>query len=299
MRRRDILKTMPLGLAALAGSSLAARPAQAEGASSADGNIEKNYLRTPEGQVFFWVAGRGPTLVLVHQSQNSSAEFLGLVPYLSQHFRMIAIDLPGHGQSDNPLAEPTVDDYANAVRRVLNHLGVKAAHVLGHHGGALTAMALAADEPDRFEKTILSGTGGLKSPEETEAFLNSLLATRTEISADPAAMANLWAQYVGLLSEGASIEDMLPPFMHGLDSRLRPYNALAVNLKWNRRQAVERLKGPVLLVQGELDKYVTNQETLLDIIPKSTRMTLPGCGTFMFYDKPGPCADMILRYLSG
>lgn len=298
MDRRQILKSLPASIAAMA---LAGHPSAASavpGANQHPGAMDRRFLGTPEGQLYYWTAGTGPDVVFVHQSGNSSLEYEKLVPFLADRFRMIAVDLPGHGNSDNPTKEPTVDDYAAAVRRVLDHLNVSQAHVVAHHGGCLTAMSLLASEPDRFGKTILSGTGALRSPAENKAFLDDLMSRQEPVRSDKDFMGDLWALYVSFLSDGANVMDMLDPFIAGVDSRQRPYRGIVVNLKWDRRPAAKALKGPVLLVQGTRDSFVSGQETLLDVIPNSERLVMEGLGTFMFYDRAEDCAKMVADYLS-
>jgi pimeloyl-ACP methyl ester carboxylesterase len=279
---------------------LAARDGRAQGARAGDDpRVRHAYLDSPNGQIHYWTAGRGPNLVLIHQSANSSDEYAGLVPHLADRFRMVAVDLPGHGRSDDPPREPTVDDYSRAVQRVLDHLRIRRAHLVGHHGGALTAMDLAAKEPERFEKTILSGTGGVRTTAENDAFIASLTGN-DDRSIRPKTdwIAATWQSYMDMMSEGADPADMLRPFLATLEGRLRPYRGVLVNLKWDRRPALAKLRGPVLLVKGERDRYVSGTETLLDMIPRSRLIVMAGCGTFMFYDRSTDCAAMIRDYLT-
>ena len=266
--------------------------------SASNLRIRQRYLDLEKGQIYYWTAGSGPDLLLVHQSGNSSEEYAGMVPYLADRFRLIAFDLPGHGRSDDPPEQATVEDFAYAARRLLDHLGVRKAHVLGHHGGALTAMSLLASEPDRFEKAILSGTSGVRSREENEEFIAAFRNFDSSIGGDGEFMANIWDRYMELRSDGAEPVDVLKPFISSLQSRIRPYRGVITNLSWDRRPALAKLRGPVLLVQGDKDGYVSRQEQLLKVIPNSTRTVLPGFGTFMFYEKPKECAELISDYLS-
>lgn len=296
MNRRNLLTSLPAGIAALAFLTPGATAENSSKNSSTDA-MHRDYLDTPDGQIYFWTAGKGPNVVLVHQSGNSSLEYEGLVPLLAGQYRLIAIDLPGHGRSDDTRAEPTVGDYTLAVQRVLNALDVRKAHIVGHHGGALTAMNLATQEPERFDKMILSGTGAARSPEENANFLQTLVESYRPVTDDPAFMAGLWQEYLNMMSDGASVMDILKPFVATLEARQRPYRGIIANLKWDRRGAVKKLRGPVLLLQGDKDRFVSGQESLLSIIPNSTRRVMPGCGTFMFYDKAPDCAAMISDYL--
>lgn len=297
MNRRELMASVVAGLSDLSFAELAtAQPSPI--AVQSNFGLKKAYLDTPYGQVYYWTAGSGPNLVLVHQSGNSSLEYEGLVPFLADKFHCIAVDLPGHGRSDDPTSEPTVDDYAAAIKLVLDHLAVKKAHVVGHHGGALAAMSLVANAPERFEKTILSGTGAARSPEENAGFLQMLVESHKPVTNDPQFMATLWQEYLDMMSDDADVMDILKPYVATLEARQRPYRGIVVNLKWDRREAVSKLRGPVLLVQGDKDIYVTGQESLLQIIPNSRRIVMKGCNTFMFYDRPKDCARMISDFLS-
>ena len=291
-RREFVLSAAGLSLlpSVAAGSRLQAQ-------SQAD--IRQAYIQVEDTQIYFWTAGRGQPLVLIHQSGNSSEEYAALVSHLKADFFLVAVDLPGHGRSDDPIQPPTVDDYTKAVEGVMDHLELSKVAVLGHHGGALVAMNLVARNPARFSHALLSGTSGLRSPEESEAFLAELAKSPAEIESDPQWVAEAWARYQKMKSPGAKLGDIFKAYVAFLEARLRPYRAIFVYLKWDRRPALRSLKLPVLLMQGLEDPYVSQQETLLDLIPNAKRVVLPHCGTFMFYDKPAVCAQTIHEYLEG
>lgn len=280
--------------APLAGSDSASQPAFA---ASAD-RVRHGFVEGAAGQIHYWTAGSGPVLLCVHQSGNSAAEYGGLVQFLAKDYRLVAVDLPGHGLSYNPEAEPTVDDYATAVQSVIDHLQLTRMNVLGHHGGAMTVMNLVARQSSAYAKVILSGTSGLRSPEESLAFVEQLKQTDTTIRTSSDFVATAWDNYVGMMSEGAQVKSMVEPFIAFLDARLRPFRAVFVYLKWDRRAALKSLTMPVLLVQGGRDRYVSRQDELLAMLPNGSRVELGGCGTFMFYDRPDLCASVIRSYLA-
>ena len=80
--------------------------------------IKRGFAYVGERRVHFRAAGGGPPVVLLHQSPRSSAELVPLMQVLARHFRVIAPDTPGYGQSD-PVApsssEPTIDAFADAL----------------------------------------------------------------------------------------------------------------------------------------------------------------------------------------
>jgi pimeloyl-ACP methyl ester carboxylesterase len=117
--------------------------------------------------------GQGEALVLLHGFSLSAREMWSqppwatepIVPELAKHYRVIAPDLRGHGASDKPHdAAQYGGDMAEDVVRLLDHLGVDKAHVVGYSMGATIAGKLLADHPDRLLSATFGGGGPLVRP---------------------------------------------------------------------------------------------------------------------------------------
>jgi pimeloyl-ACP methyl ester carboxylesterase len=87
---------------------------------------------------------------------------------LARTHTVIAPDLLGHGESDKPRADYSVGGYANGMRDLLTMLGIDTATVVGHSFGGGVAMQFAYQYPERTERLVLVGSGGL-GPEVTPA----------------------------------------------------------------------------------------------------------------------------------
>ena len=99
----------------------------------------------------------GATLVLCHQSPSSSEQFSAIYPLLAARgIRAVGVDTPGFGMSTVPDHPPTIEEYADSVTRVLDHLGVERAHILGQHTGSMVAMEATLRHPDRYARLILN-----------------------------------------------------------------------------------------------------------------------------------------------
>jgi pimeloyl-ACP methyl ester carboxylesterase len=132
--------------------------------------IRKGYLDGPCGQIHYYEAGDGPTLILAHQSPVCGRMFERAMPLLAQlGLRAIAVDTPGFGQSDVPPSPPAIADYADVFVAVLDGLNLERAHFLGHHTGASILCNFAARYPARVDKLILNGPP-LLSPADLEQF---------------------------------------------------------------------------------------------------------------------------------
>lgn len=121
-------------------------------------------------------AGSGPALVLLHGSGpgvSGWSNFKGNLPVFAGGFRAVVPDMPGFGLSDRPeldRAYPKVA--ADALVFLLDELGIDRAHVLGNSMGGYVAAEAALAHPDRIDRLVLMGPGGLAvnpfSPDPSE-----------------------------------------------------------------------------------------------------------------------------------
>src|SRR4051812_17244251 len=106
-------------------------------------------------------AGSGPALLLVHGMAGSSATWGPVLRPLSRDFTVIAPDLLGHGQSEKPRGDYSLGAFASLLRDLLVALGHDRATVVGQSLGGGIAMQFAYQFPERCERLVLVGSGGL------------------------------------------------------------------------------------------------------------------------------------------
>ena len=107
--------------------------------------------------------GTGQPVVLVHGFTNTAEIWTasGIVQDLARNYRVIAFDLRGHGKSDKPHVPAQYGrEMAMDIVRLLDHLGIQRAHVVGYSmGGHITSQLLTL-RPDRFiSATLIAGSG--------------------------------------------------------------------------------------------------------------------------------------------
>ncbi len=114
--------------------------------------------RWGDRQVHYRRAGRGPALLMLHQSPQSSRDLIPLIESWSSRFTVIAPDTPGYGLSD-PLGvtEASMDDFAAAVVEFLDAVGIEDFGVYGFHTGAGMAVALANRLSERTRAVVANG----------------------------------------------------------------------------------------------------------------------------------------------
>ncbi len=102
-------------------------------------------------------AGTQPTVLLIHGAGVSARSWTNQLRGLGRALRMLAIDLPGHGKSDE-ISEARLEGYADATRGVLDALGTGPVFAAGHSLGGAVAQLLAARHPDAVTGIVLVST---------------------------------------------------------------------------------------------------------------------------------------------
>jgi pimeloyl-ACP methyl ester carboxylesterase len=119
--------------------------------------------------------GSGPPVVLLHGfsgSLDTGWVETGVLPKLATDYRVIALDYRGHGQSDKPHDPKSYGiQMGQDVVRLLDHLNIARAHIVGHSMGAGITAKLLTTNPDRFLTATLSGSAGRQrwTPEDAAA----------------------------------------------------------------------------------------------------------------------------------
>lgn len=108
---------------------------------------------------------KAETVLLLHSAMGCAERFYAWVPRLARHYRVVRLDLRGHGRSEIPAADPplAIARLTQDVAELLDHLGCERAHLVGNSAGGYLAQRLAITRPERVRSLALFGsTPGLK-----------------------------------------------------------------------------------------------------------------------------------------
>ena len=258
--------------------------------------LRKAFCPTANGQLYYWVAGSGPPILLLHQAAQSSTETITLAKELADEFTVIGFDYPGHGNSDDPETEPGVPEFTDSAIAVLNELDVAEAHVCGHHSGGIVALNLGAARSDRVLSVTISGIG-IHTDEGVRAILERPMSRDLPIDTDGLFLSRSWNVYRELSAPGTEPATTFNFFLEGLKARTRPYDAHYSVLRWDRSLAEQSLDKPTLLLCGEHDSFAEHPEQFADQIQGSRLVHIEGGGAFLFYEKPVECATQIKNFI--
>ena len=118
-------------------------------------------------QIRYVEKGAGEPVVLIHgYTSYIERDWTenGVMDNLSKDYRVIALDLRAHGKSGKP-HDPTQygAQVSQDVMRLLDHLGIRRAHIVGYSYGAVTTAKLLTTDPERFVTAILGGSSGRRN----------------------------------------------------------------------------------------------------------------------------------------
>jgi pimeloyl-ACP methyl ester carboxylesterase len=146
--RLKVRRNLHLGVGFLAATSGTTEP----------GRLRFVSVPTPAGCISTMTAGEGEPVVCLHGLGGTKASFLPTVAALAPHYRVIAIDLPGFGDSDKPLGARYDSAYfADSTLGLLDELGIDRARLIGNSMGGRVAIEVGLCEPDRVEQLVLLG----------------------------------------------------------------------------------------------------------------------------------------------
>ncbi len=128
--------------------------------------------------VAYMRGGSGPAVVLLHGMAGSAGTWEPAMERLTEHFTVIAPDLPGHGRSAKPRGDYSLGAYASFLRDLLDQLEVPHATIVGQSLGGGIAMQFAYQHPEYCDRLALVSSGGLG--EEVAFVLRALAAPGME-----------------------------------------------------------------------------------------------------------------------
>ena len=232
--------------------------------------------------------GAGSPAVVLHGWGGRIESMAPVIECLAPSFRVLALDLPGFGESPLPEGVWGTADYAAFVRDVLAQRGVGRAHFVGHSYGAKTSLYLAATVPDLVHKLVLQGSSGLRTPPSFQA--------RVKRGVSRAARAVGKAGTAGERVR-AAIYQRIQSQDYRDAGELRPILVKVVNEDLG--PLLPRVRASTLLIWGSNDDAVPLQHarTMEKEIPDAGLVVFEGAGHFAYLDEPDRFCVVVRHFL--
>ncbi len=273
-------------------------------------SLPGRFVDTSAGRVFVHRGGAtGEPLVLLHGFMMSHWYFRNVQPRFERDHQVIAIDLPGFGESDRPeVAKFPYDVHAmaGAVCEVLDKLGIERAAVLGHSMGGGVALALAARRPERVSRLVLvcPTVYPLQMPALIKLVLNDRFGpflwkhafTKGEMRRqmlkqhfkDPAPVTDEFVDYVWARFNRAGGRE-------AAYAVTKQFAAMS-----NNTADPMRVRAPTLLVWGDEDRMIplSHGKRLLRGIPGARLAVVPSCGHNVHLERPDEFLRQVVPFLT-
>ncbi|WP_046226087.1 alpha/beta fold hydrolase [Paenibacillus dauci] len=255
-------------------------------------------IQQPSELLYFTDTGAGEPLVLLHGFMGSSAYWDEVVPELSRTYRCIVPDLRGHGRSPAPEGAYRIEQMAEDIIRLLDHLNLNKVTVLGHSMGGYVALVLAEQYADYLNAWgLVHSTGYEDSPEARE----KRLQTVSKINSEGV------AAFVDGFIEGLFAPDSVTELPQAVQkAREIGYHtppqgacgaAMAMRERPDRRSVIASSILPVLLVAGENDHVVPAERLFTAEGEQITSVTIPGAGHMSMLEAPEELIAVINKFI--
>jgi pimeloyl-ACP methyl ester carboxylesterase len=254
--------------------------------------------------------GDGPPLLFVHGLGGAWQNWLLNLPAFMDSHRVVALDLPGFGESEMPAGELTIESMARVVDAVCRQLGIDHPVVVGNSMGGFVGAELAIDFPTRVAKLVLVSAAGLsteylrREPILAMARAWALVTTRMGSQTDavvrrPRLRRALYQTVVRYperlsgplayeLAQGVGKEGFIP--------------ALSSLLGYSFRDRLPQIECPVLIVWGRNDMLVPveDAEMFERLIGSNARAVIfEDTGHLAMVERPSRFNDLLAGFIAG
>ncbi|URC13425.1 alpha/beta fold hydrolase [Flavobacterium sp. B183] len=210
-------------------------------------------------------SGTGNPIVFLHGFLENKKMWKDYVDFFSEKYRVITIDLLGHGESDSLGYVHTMEDNANAVQEVLNHLKIEKATVVGHSMGGYVGLAFAELFPKNIQKLVLlNSTSKEDSPERKLNRTRAIKAVKQNyVTFVSLAIGNLFSENnrIRLTEEIEKVKTQaLQTPLQGIIASLE-----GMKVRKDREALLQQNLFPVLLILGKKDPVLDYEDSRTQI----------------------------------
>jgi aminoacrylate hydrolase len=237
-----------------------------------------------DAELYYEEAGAGEPLLLVPGLSGEGSFWSAQVEAFRRDFRVIVHDHRGTGRSTHSPIKYSVEQMADDVLRLMDALGVAAAHLVGHSTGGAIGQVIALDQPERLKSLVLSATWAGPDP-----YFRRLFECRKEVLLTQGIEAYLRASVLVLAPpDWVSRNDATIAELHRAQAASWPPREIIASridaiVAFDRRAKLGQIRVPTLVVVAQ-DDMVTPKfysDELARAIPGASYAVLDGGGHFV------------------
>ena len=245
----------------------------------------------------YLAAGSGQPVVLLHGAMAAGITWYPVIGPLAAHFRVIAPDIVGYGQSDKPSGRYDRPYYCAWLAAFLDALGVEKAHVVGHSQGGAIALQFALDHPARVDRLVLVDSAGL-----SYAVPLGIIFAMLCYNLFPSRATGLWLSRYAMRNP------------QNIDPALGDYMIQVTELRGSRRSLLRarthtriragqlgQITQQTLIIWGRDDRFLPMAQgaAAAEAMPHAELHVIPEAGHVPFFDQSQAFNDVLIRFLKG
>lgn len=255
----------------------------------------------------YWLeeSGQGPPVLLLHGFTGTAATWEGIVPFLETGFRVIRIDLPGHGQTKTS-SGLTMEEFCFDLSLLLDHLNIESVHLAGYSLGGRTALSFANFFPERVTTLVLeSASPGLaselerkKRKQSDDNLAEQIVQYGIKAFVDKWENISLFQTQKWLPEEiqKAIRQERLSQHEEGLAASLTGMGTGVQPSWWNN---LSQLFLPVCLLAGSEDKkFLAINKRMAELLPEAEFFAIESAGHSLHVEQPEIFGTIVYDFLS-
>jgi pimeloyl-ACP methyl ester carboxylesterase len=261
--------------------------------------MEAKKARVGSTEISFYDEGKGKPILLIHGFAGSKQYWDRVIPKLASEYRVIALDLPGHGDSGMSKDNYSIEDMAGTVKELLDQLDLDKVTMFGHSLGGYITLAFAEIYPHYLNAySLVHSTANPDSEEAKEA---------REANAK-----KIKEEGVGPFIEGLSKKLFSPNNTEKNSTEIEETVQIGMNTKVEglvsalmamknrpeRNQVLKDTELPVLLITGEQDQIIPAEKTFTVTKPNIEKEILTGAGHMSMYEQPEELVKVMKDFLA-
>ena len=260
--------------------------------------MRRKELQINGSRVSYFEEGTGEPVVLLHGFCGSALYWEKIVPLLSKDYRVIAIDLPGHGQSENLPGSSSIKKIAAHIRDFLVQAGVKKSAMFGHSMGGYVTLSFAEQFPEMLKGfSLVHSTAHPDSEEAKRA--RSINAGKIESEGlNPfidGLVPKLFAETFSGRNEKAV--ERAKDIGYSTSKEGAIVSLLAMKDRPDFNHVLEQASMPILLIAGKLDGVVPPEKTFSVDKPHVRKGLIEDAGHMGMYESPDELAGQMKAFL--
>lgn len=249
--------------------------------------------------LFYHDEGTGLPVMLIHGVGADSSSWDEIAPILAQRFRVLRLDLRGHGRSGRIEGDCTLDDFVRDVLDVMDAAGAAKADVAGFSLGGLIAQGIALSHPSRVDRLALISAVAGRTDEERAKVRARLEVLRNEgIEAITAAARERWFTPEFVQAHPEQVRDRMEQLKRNdPDSYEAAYTVFSMS---DLGERLHDIRHPTLILTGEYDVGSNTRmaQFMHDRISESELHILPRLRHSVLVEAPEQVGSLLNRFLA-